>query len=130
MAMGGAFDDGVRKYAKGGTFTNSIVSQPTLFRFAKGTGMMGEAGPEAIMPLKRDSSGNLGVRGGGGSVEVVVNNYTTAPAEARETTDSRGNRRIEVVVGDMTAGEVTRGGSSTSRAITNTFGMKPQLIRR
>jgi hypothetical protein len=130
FAMGGAFDDGVRKYAKGGMFTNSIVSQPTLFRFAKGTGLMGEAGPEAIMPLKRDQQGNLGVRGGGGSVEVVVNNYTTAPAETRETTDSRGNRRIEVVVGDMTAGEVTRGGSSTNRAITNTFGMKPQLIRR
>jgi phage-related minor tail protein len=91
---------------------------------------MGEAGPEAIMPLKRDQQGNLGVRGGGGSVEVVVNNYTTAQAETRETTDSRGNRRIEVVVGDMTAGEVTRGGSSTNRAITNTFGMKPQLIRR
>jgi hypothetical protein len=130
MAMGGAFDDGVRKYAKGGMFTNSIVSQPTLFRFAKGTGLMGEAGPEAIMPLKRDGQGNLGVRGGGGSVEVVVNNYSSEKAEARETTDSRGNRRIEVVVGDMTAGEVTRGGSSTNRAITNTFGMKPQLIRR
>jgi phage-related minor tail protein len=129
--MGGAFDDGVRKYAKGGMFTNSIVSSPTLFKFAKGTGIMGEAGPEAIMPLKRDQQGNLGVRGGsGGNVEVVVNNYSTAQAETRETTDSRGNRRIEVVVGDMTAGEVTRGGSSTNRAITNTFGMKPQLIRR
>jgi lambda family phage tail tape measure protein len=122
--------EGASRFAKGGMFTNSIVSQPTLFRFAKGTGLMGEAGPEAIMPLKRDQQGNLGVRGGGGSVEVVVNNYTTAQAETRETTDSRGNRRIEVVVGDMTAGEVTRGGSSTNRAITNTFGMKPQLIRR
>jgi len=112
-------------------FTNSIVDSPTMFKFAKGTGLMGEAGPEAIMPLKRDSQGNLGVRGGGGgSVEVVVNNYSSEKAEARETTDSRGNRRIEVVVGDMTAGEVTRGGSSTNRAITNTFGMKPQLIRR
>jgi lambda family phage tail tape measure protein len=130
FAMGGAFDDGIKKYAKGGMFTNSIVDSPTMFKFAKGTGLMGEAGPEAIMPLKRDSQGNLGVRGGGGSVEVVVNNYSTEKAEARETTDSRGNRRIEVVVGDMTAGEVTRGGSSTNRAITNTFGMKPQLIRR
>jgi phage-related minor tail protein len=33
-----------------------------LFRFADGTGMMGEAGPEAIMPLTRDSQGRLGVR--------------------------------------------------------------------
>jgi hypothetical protein len=130
MAMGGAFEDGIRKYAKGGMFTNSIVDSPTLFKFAKGTGMMGEAGPEAIMPLKRDSQGNLGVRGGGGSVEVVVNNYSTEKAEARETTDSRGNRRIEVVVGDMAAGEITRNGSSTQRAIGGTFGLQPQLIRR
>jgi hypothetical protein len=131
MAMGGAFDEGIKKYAKGGTFTNSIVDSPTLFKFAKGTGLMGEAGPEAIMPLKRDSQGNLGVRGGaGGSVEVVVNNYTTEKAEARETMDSRGNRRIEVVVGDMTAGEITRNGSSTQRAMGGTFGLQPQLIRR
>ena len=131
-ALGNVYSDkGLQKFAKGGTFTNSIVDSPTLFKFAKGTGMMGEAGPEAIMPLKRDSQGNLGVRAqNGGNVEVVVNNYSSEKAEARETTDSRGNRRIEVVVGDMTAGEVTRGGSSTNRAITNTFGMKPQLIRR
>jgi hypothetical protein len=83
------------------------------------------------MPLKRDNQGNLGVRGGGGgNVEVVVNNYSTAQAEARETTDSRGNRRIEVVVGDMTAGEITRNGSSTQRAMGGTFGLQPQLIRR
>jgi hypothetical protein len=130
-AKGDMFESGIYKYAKGGTFTNSIVSQPTLFRFAKGTGLMGEAGPEAIMPLKRDSQGNLGVRGGGGgNVEVVVNNYSSEKAEARETTDSRGNRRIEVVVGDMTAGEITRNGSSTQRAMGGTFGLQPQLIRR
>lgn len=130
-AKGMAFDSGVRKFAKGGMFTNSIVDQPTLFKFAKGTGLMGEAGPEAIMPLKRDSQGNLGVRAqGGGNVEVVVNNYGSEKAETRETVDSRGNRRIEVVVGDMTAGEVVRGGSSTNRAIRSTFGLQPQLIRR
>lgn len=131
FAKGGAFtNEGIMKFAKGGMFTNSIVSSPTLFKFAKGTGLMGEAGPEAIMPLKRDSQGNLGVRGGGGNVEVVVNNYSSEKAEARETVDSRGNRRVEVVVGDMTAGEVTRGGSSTNRAIRGTFGLQPQLIRR
>ena len=52
-------------YAKGGTFTNSIVSSPTLFKFASGgamqNGVMGEAGPEAIMPLKRGADGKLGV---------------------------------------------------------------------
>ncbi len=59
-AKGNAFErGGVHAFAKGGTFTNSIVDHPTFFKFAKGTGLMGEAGPEAIMPLRRDSSGRL-----------------------------------------------------------------------
>ncbi|WP_024559096.1 phage tail tape measure protein [Franconibacter pulveris 1160] len=61
---------GVQLNAKGGVydsadlsgFSNSIVSSPTMFAFAKGAGLMGEAGPEAIMPLKRGSDGSLGVR--------------------------------------------------------------------
>jgi len=67
-------------YAKGGipgaaslhAYANSIVSSPTIFPFARGVGLMGEAGPEAIMPLKRGPDGTLGVSGGGGS-NVVVN---------------------------------------------------------
>ena len=130
-AKGNAFDYSIQAFAKGGAFTNQIVDSPTLFKFAKGTGMMGEAGPEAIMPLKRDSQGNLGVRGGSGSnVEVVVNNYSTAQAETKETVDSRGNRRIEVTIGDMAAGEIARSGSASQKAVGSTFGLKPQLIRR
>lgn len=54
----------VSKFAKGGVFTDNVYSTPTLFKFAKGGafGMMGEAGPEAVMPLKRGSDGSLGVR--------------------------------------------------------------------
>jgi phage-related minor tail protein len=113
-------------------FTNSIVDSPTLFKFAKGTGLMGEAGPEAIMPLKRDSSGNLGVRSSGSEtkVDVVVINNSGEKAETRETTDSRGNRKIEVMIGDMTAGEISRSGSASQRSIRSTFGIQPQLIRR
>lgn len=67
-------------YAKGGVpgapslsaYANSIVSSPTIFPFAKGVGLMGEAGPEAIMPLKRGPDGTLGVRGGGSNVVVNV----------------------------------------------------------
>jgi hypothetical protein len=44
-------------FADGGVFTNGIVSQPTLFNMAQ----MGEAGPEAIMPLSRGADGSLGV---------------------------------------------------------------------
>jgi len=78
FAKGGFFDDGVQAFAKGGTFTNKVVDQPTMFKFAKGTGLMGEAGPEAIMPLTRTADGDLGVRTVGASsvvnnVNVVVN---------------------------------------------------------
>jgi phage-related minor tail protein len=133
FAKGGAFDHTLQAFAQGGTFTNGIVNSPTLFKFAKGTGLMGEAGPEAIMPLTRDSQGNLGVRAGGnsgGNTEVVINNYSTVQADAKETTDSRGNRKIEVTIGDMTAGEIARSGSSSQKAVGSTFGLKPQLIRR
>jgi lambda family phage tail tape measure protein len=132
LAKGGVFDAGLRTFAKGGMFTNSIVNEPTLFKFARGTGLMGEAGPEAIMPLKRDGQGNLGVRAGGNGskVDVVVNNYSNQQATTKETTDSRGNRRIEVIVGDMVAGELNRVGSTTQQAMTASYGTAPLLARR
>jgi len=131
-AQGSAFDGGVRKFGQGGMFTNSIVASPTLFKFAKGTGMMGEAGPEAIMPLKRDSNGNLGVRSNQqqGKVDVVVNNFGSEKATTKETTDSQGNRKIEVIIGEMVSKEVARTGSSTQQAFSTTFGSRPSLARR
>lgn len=68
-------------FAKGG-----IVSDPTLFSFANGSmGQMGEAGEEAIMPLKRGPDGSLGVQGTvGGNTTVndvkVNNNYNVSGA--------------------------------------------------
>ncbi|EAZ3218604.1 phage tail tape measure protein [Salmonella enterica subsp. enterica serovar Cubana] len=69
----GAYDSaasGLTLNAKGGVydspdlskFRNGIVNSPTMFAFAKGAGLMGEAGPEAIMPLTRTADGSLGVR--------------------------------------------------------------------
>ena len=67
-ANGNVFaQNGIQKFARGG-----IVSRPTVFPFAKGIGLMGEAGPEAIIPLRRGADGRLGVSGGGGT-SVVVN---------------------------------------------------------
>ena len=131
-AKGATYDNGIEAFAKGGMFTNSIVNSPTLFKFAKGTGLMGEAGPEAIMPLKRDSQGNLGVRAGGtgGEVSVVVNNYSTAEAQTKETTDSNGNRRIEVTIGDIVAKEVGRANSPINSGMKANFNIQPNLVRR
>jgi hypothetical protein len=68
-ANGAYFSGGASYFANGGVFTNKIVSSPTLFKFADGgsmnTGVMGEAGPEAIMPLRRGASGRLGVDASG-----------------------------------------------------------------
>jgi len=62
----------VMPFASGG-----IVSSATPFGMRGGMGVMGEAGPEAIMPLARGPDGKLGVRGGGGSSPSVVMNITT-----------------------------------------------------
>ncbi len=69
-ANGAPFSQGkVMPFARGG-----VVSQATTFPMRGGTGLMGEAGPEAIMPLARGPDGKLGVRGaGGGSVNVTMN---------------------------------------------------------
>src|SRR5262249_11786685 len=60
LAKGGVFDTPDLKI-----YRNQIVNQPTFFRFAQG-GVMGEAGSEAIMPLVRTPTGDLGVRTAGG----------------------------------------------------------------
>ena len=75
FADGGAFSGGsqIQAYANGG-----VVGGPTTFPMSGGkTGLMGEAGPEAIMPLKRGSNGKLGVQmeGGGGDTINVVQNF-------------------------------------------------------
>lgn len=79
--------------ANGNTFLNapalsaysgSVVSRPTVFPFASGIGLMGEAGPEAILPLKRGRGGKLGVAmdGGGGYVDNRVYNIDARGADA------------------------------------------------
>ncbi|MCF6443483.1 phage tail tape measure protein [Nereida sp. MMG025] len=75
FAKGGAFSQGrVQPFAKGG-----VVAAPTTFPMRGGTGLMGEAGPEAIMPLTRGPDGSLGVKAQGGAARpvTVVMNITT-----------------------------------------------------
>ncbi len=86
---------GVTLNAKGGVyesvdlskFSGSIVSSPTMFAFAKGAGLMGEAGPEAIMPLTRAGDGSLGVRmvgeasvrgSGGGPQQPIIQHISVS----------------------------------------------------
>jgi phage-related minor tail protein len=100
-ANGAYFSNGIAAFGRGGMFANNIVSSPTLFKFANGgamkTGVMGEAGPEAIMPLTRGPGGRLGVEsyGGGGGVSVVVN--VDASGSKVQGDDARGKELGRVV---------------------------------
>jgi lambda family phage tail tape measure protein len=107
--FGGGFGGGVKDYAfadgaafSGGTsLAQGVYTQPTLFKFAKGgtfgnTGLMGEAGPEAIMPLKRTASGELGVQGS--PVNVNVYNNAGVEVQTESSTSSDGTKQIDVYI--------------------------------
>lgn len=144
-ANGNAFtasSDRITAFAKGGTFTNQVVSSPTLFKFAKGArmGVMGEAGPEAIMPLQRDAQGRLGVKAmvqgalgpgyrGGGDVVVNVKvvNEGGQPLQSQAATARReadGSVSVDVMVRqvqDALADNVAAGSGSLYHAIGSRF---------
>jgi len=126
LASGGTWDFGVAsgsftptfnatgmKFAYGGAFSsihgfsNSIVSSPTVFsygsrltRFARG-GVMGEAGPEAVMPLTRMGNGNLGVQAAGGGVmelSLTIVDRTQGGVGVEEAQASQGGLKLDVIV--------------------------------
>ena len=70
QANGGAWDKGVQMYANGG-----VVNGATAFSHSGGLGVMGEAGPEAIMPLKRGRNGKLGVQTDAPQGNITVENH-------------------------------------------------------
>ena len=112
-ASGAYFAGGQASFAYGG-----VVNGPTMFRFAQGgvmrPGLMGEAGPEAIMPLRRGSDGRLGVSaagaggGGGGTYNISVNvdasgRSSSQEAQGGDAADNRGQRLGEVVASAVRA---------------------------
>ena len=135
FANGGAFTrSGVHTFAAGGAFTNQIMTHPKRFAFAGGAalGLMGEAGPEAVMPLQRDSRGRLGVvaavsNGGGAGGGNVTVNVTTAPGQAADVQrrqDGNGNMTIDVVVRELTgalADDVASGSGALYHAMSSRF---------
>ncbi len=100
FAQGGAFSAGrVRAFARGG-----IVDGPTLFPMRGGAGLMGEAGPEAVMPLTRGPDGRLGIAANGGSGGPVVTINITTP-------DIAGFQRSRGQIAAQLARAVSRGNS-------------------
>ena len=87
FAKGGAFSQGrVTPFAQGG-----VVAGPTMFPMRGGVGLMGEAGPEAILPLARGADGRLGVQAGGGAgrAVTVVMNISTPDVKGFERSQSQ-----------------------------------------
>jgi phage-related minor tail protein len=126
-AMGNVFGPGgILAFARGG-----VVSRPMLFPFAGGTGLMGERGPEAIMPLSRLPDGRLGVTSAGGAGPVTVN-VINAPAgveRVRSAPDGNGGTRVDVelrrMVEDMGERMLSDRGSPWARALSRTLGVNP-----
>ncbi len=85
-AKGNAVSDGrVMPFAKGG-----VVSSPMLFPLRGGTGLAGEAGAEAILPLRRGADGRLGVAAEGGAAPMQITfNVTAADAESFRRSESQ-----------------------------------------
>jgi len=113
-------------FARGG-----VVSSPTMFPMAGGrNGLMGEAGPEAIMPLKRTASGDLGVRvdgSRGGSTQVnVYNQVGGTQVEERRRTGSNGVDIVDVVIREVRR-DFASGGFDQANG---RFGNSPSKVKR
>lgn len=101
-------------FARGGSFTNEIVNSPTRFMFSRGgttgRGLMGEAGTEAVVPLRRMSNGNLGVESsGGGEVNVTIINGSGEPVNVKKEKGSNGGQDITVTVGAIVSKQLADG---------------------
>jgi phage-related minor tail protein len=110
QSLKGTAFGGFLGFAKGGAFggatglPHGIYTKPTYFnmpgsgpiqKFAKG-GVLGEAGPEAILPLRRGGDGKLGVSAA--PISIEVNNYSNAKVETAEATGEDGSKRIVMTI--------------------------------
>ena len=100
-------------------YANGVYDKPQTFAFARG-GVFGEAGPEAIMPLSRDSAGRLGVKAQSSDSEIavqIINQTSTQIAgKAKTVTDAAGNKKLIVTLNDMVDRKLAAAGVSTPGA--------------
>jgi hypothetical protein len=126
---------GITANAKGNPFSggttlpkNVILNTPTLFKFASGgvfgtrLGVGGEAGPEAVVPLRRTASGNLGVEGS--PVTVNVKNYMANDANVKveSTNTPDGGRQIEIMIDRRVKAALSNG--SLDPVMRNNYGVR------
>lgn len=121
----------------GMSYTNSNAGTSTGITFdgggytgsgARAGGMDGKGGFMAMLHPNETVIDHTKGQGGGVSVNII--NNSGSQATAKQTVDSRGNRRIEVMIGDMVAKEISRIGSGANDSIRTTFGASPALAGR
>ena len=133
-ANGNVFDQGgIKKFANGGIFTNSIFTKPTAFAyggaFGSQAGLMGEAGPEAVMPLTRGRDGKLGVAAsgiGGGGMAININVKNEAGGDGYQATaTARKNDTgfdVDILVRKALTNDLRNNGPM-SQTISSTYGL-------
>jgi TP901 family phage tail tape measure protein len=124
---GNIFDNGnIQAFASGG-----IIGGPVMWPMAGGkSGLAGEAGKEAILPLTRTSSGDLGVKTDGAN-RTIVNVYAPAGSDIQQDSQQEGGlEKINIYIDKAVAGNIGKAGSDTHRAMKNTFGLGQVLTKR
>jgi hypothetical protein len=111
----GALSDAAANVKIPGFAAGGVIGAPTMFAAGGGIGIAGEAGPEMIAPLRRDSSGNMGV--GAVAPHVVVNNYAGADVGVTQTPQGV---QIDVMRRQI-ADDIRRGGNPVSAALEGTY---------
>jgi lambda family phage tail tape measure protein len=112
-----------------GFASGGIVSSPTFFPMANGTGLMGERGPEAVLPLARTTSGNLGVRSSSGGiiVNIINNNKSDVSTQSRETPEGMA---LDIILDQAIAKKLSQNNSMSNRTMKQNFGARESLITR
>jgi hypothetical protein len=120
----GSADGNVIRSPALSAYSGSIVDRPTLFPFAHGVGLMGEAGAEAILPLRRGQNGKLGVASQMPNVNIVIHNTVAGEAEVsvRPRNNDAGDLDIEVIVARVLSQDLARNGPIT-QGLGRTFGL-------
>ena len=90
--------------------------------------IVGEKGPELFMPGSSGSIVPNNALGGGVSINII--NNSNAQATTQESTDGRGNRKIDVVIGEVVAKQIGQIGSGVNNSLRSTFGSAPALVGR
>jgi len=120
-------DGGVYSSPSLSAYSGGVYSTPQPFTFAKGAGIFGEAGPEAIMPLRRGPDGKLGVAAGGAGNGIVVNIIESPGNGGKQTRrNDNGVDILDIMVEQITnkiASDISRGDGAVPNSLSRTYGL-------